>query len=227
MASHELRQPLSVLQFGIEVLRTNGHDPARAQRTLDAVDRNVKLLAELTHKLESIARMQDGGDNPVVQEVAIGTVAQEAARQLREMAEGRGVEIQVNDDLPTVTVDVGRLELILLNLLSNGIKYSDPDKPVRTVQVTGQAADGWCRLEVQDNGVGIPASALTTIFKRFTRLHSDHPETVKVSGLGLGLSIADDCARTLGGRIEVESEEGSGTRFLVHFPVSGPTPHKA
>lgn len=219
MASHELRQPLGVVQFGIEVLKANHQDPARTQRTLDAVDRNVKLLADLTRKLEAIARMHDGGDDPVVQEVSTGTVAQEAARQLREMAEARGVQIDVADDLPTVTVDVGRLELILLNLISNAIKYSDPDKAIRTVQVTGESTDGWCRIEVQDNGLCIPESAMTTIFKRFTRAHEDHAEASKVSGLGLGLSIADDCVRTLGGRIEVESDEGSGTRFVVHFPV--------
>ena len=67
--------------------------------------------------------MHNEGDNPVVQEVSSGTVAAEAARQLREMADARGVEIRVLDALPTLTIDVGRLELTFVNLLSNAIKH--------------------------------------------------------------------------------------------------------
>ena len=77
-------------------------------------------------RLEAIARVRSNGDNAVVQTVSVTTVAQEAARQLREMADARGVGIRVADTLPTLTVDVGRLELAFVNLLSNAIKYSDP-----------------------------------------------------------------------------------------------------
>jgi signal transduction histidine kinase len=175
---------------------------------------------DLTHKLESIARMQGSGDDAVVQEVSLGSVAQEAARQLREMADARGVEIRIADSLPTVTVDPGRLELILLNLLSNAVKYSDPAKPIRTVDVTGTAEDDGCRIEVRDNGLGIPAEALATIFKRFTRAHADRHDLPRVTGIGLGLSIVEDSVRVLGGRIEVESVEAQGTTFLIHLPCS-------
>ena len=220
MASHELRQPLGVVQFGVGLLRQNHQDPARAQKTLEAVERNVQQLVDLTHKLESIARMQSSGDDAVVQEVSLGSVAQEAARQLREMADARGVEIRIADSLPTVTVDVGRLELILLNLLSNAVKYSDPAKPIRTVDVTATAEDDGCRIEVRDNGLGIPAEALATIFKRFTRAHADRHDLPRVTGIGLGLSIVEDSVRVLGGRIEVESVEAQGTTFLIQLPSS-------
>jgi signal transduction histidine kinase len=218
MAAHEWRQPLGAVQFGVSLLRGGDMNPERAERTLAAVDRNVQHLVELTHKLEALARMQGGGDNAVVQEVSAAMVAQEAARQLREMADARGVDIRIADDLPTLTVDVGRLELLLVNLLSNAIKYSDPGKLRRHVVVTGAHDGDVCRMEVSDNGVGIPEPALATIFHRFTRAHAEREDLAHVAGVGLGLSIADDCVRAMGGHIDVRSVEHEGTVFTIALP---------
>jgi signal transduction histidine kinase len=219
MAAHEWRQPLGAVQFGVSLLRGGDMDPGRAERTLAAVDRNVQHLVELTRKLEALARMHSSGDNAVVQEVSAGAVAQEAARQLREMADARGVEIQIGEDLPTLTVDVGRLELVLMNLLSNAIKYSDPEKPRRHVVVSAaHEGDVWCRIEVSDNGVGIPEPALATIFQRFTRAHADRDDLAHVTGVGLGLSIAEDCTRAMSGHIDVRSVEHEGTVFSLTLP---------
>ena len=123
MAAHEWRQPLGALQFGVRLLREADLDPPRLERTLATVERDVQHLADLMHKMEAIARVRSNGDNAVVQTICVATVAQEAARQLREMADARGVEIRVAETLPTLTVDVGRLELAFVNLLSNAIKY--------------------------------------------------------------------------------------------------------
>jgi signal transduction histidine kinase len=95
MAAHEWRQPLGALQFGISLLGQAPLNAERTRRTLETVERSVRHLIDLTHKLESVARMHNDGDNPVVQEVSSGTVAAEAARQLRDMADARGVEIRV------------------------------------------------------------------------------------------------------------------------------------
>lgn len=223
MAAHEWRQPLGAVQFGVSLLRHPDLDGERRARTLDAVERNVGHLVELTRKLESIARMQDGADNPVVQEVRAATAAHEAARQLREMAEARGVTIHIDDELPALVVDVGRLELVFVNLLSNAIKYSDPRKPARRVEIRGGIdGDGWRRIEVADNGVGIPPHALTTIFQRFTRAHTDRDDLAHVTGVGLGLAIIDDCVRAMGGRIEVRSVEHEGTTFVLALPPEPP-----
>ena len=222
MAAHEWRQPLGALQFGVSLLGEGRLDPIRRQRTLDAVSRSVTHLVDLTRKLEAIARMHDSGDNAVVQEIPVATVVEEAARQLREMAAARDVEIRVSESLPTLTVDVGRLELTFVNLLSNAIKYSDAGKPSRYVEVTGADDDGWHRILVRDNGIGIPAEALKTIFKRFTRAHADREDLSHVAGIGLGLAIVDDCVRSIGGIIEVESDEGRGTTFALRLPLTPP-----
>lgn len=223
MAAHEWRQPLGALQFGISLLAEAALDPARTRRTLDTVERNVRHLIDLTQKLETVARMHSDGDNPVVQEVSSGTVAAEAARQLREMADARGVEIRVLDALPTLTVDVGRLELTFVNLLSNAIKYSDDAKPVRWVEISGlETADGSCQIAVRDNGLGIPPDSVARIFDRFTRAHVQRDGARHVSGLGLGLSIVEDCVGAMHGRIEVESTEGIGTTFVLTIPRTPP-----
>src|SRR6185295_16311439 len=183
MAAHEWRQPLGALQFGVSLLGQAHLDPERARRTLETVERNVRHLIDLTHKLETVARMHNEGDNPVVQEVSSGTVAAEAARQLREMADARGVEIRVLEAMPALTVDVGRLELTFVNLLSNAIKYSDEAKSARWVEISGfESADGWCQITVRDNGLGIPADSVARIFERFTCAHVQRDDMVHVGG---------------------------------------------
>jgi len=143
------------------------------------------------------------------------------------MADARGVDIRVAENLPTLNVDVGRLELVFVNLLSNAIKYSDPGKPDRHVEITGTSDDDMssCRIEVRDNGVGIPAHAQATIFQRFTRAHADRDDLSYVSGIGLGLSIVEDCIRAMHGRIEVSSIEGEGTVFAVTLPRTSVPDH--
>jgi signal transduction histidine kinase len=223
MAAHEWRQPLGALQFGIRLLGQAHLDPQRTRRTLETVERNVRHLIDLTHKLETVARMHNEGDNPVIQAVSSGTVAAEAARQLREMADARAVDVRVLEALPTLIIDVGRLELTFVNLLSNAIKYSDEAKPVRWVEISGlETADGWCQIAVRDNGLGIPPDSVAKIFERFTRAHTQRDDVVHVGGLGLGLSIVEDCVGAMHGRIEVESAEGVGTTFVMTLPRTPP-----
>jgi signal transduction histidine kinase len=220
MAAHEWRQPLGALQFGVRLLREADLDPAAVERTLANVERNVVHLADLTLKMEAIARVRSNSDNAVVQTISVATVAQEAARQLREMADARGVEIRVAETLPVLTLDVGRLELAFVNLLSNAIKYSDPDKAERYVEVTGTVGGETARIEVRDNGVGIPEAALPRIFERFTRAHADQTELRDVGGIGLGLSIVEDCVRAMDGRIEVQAVEKAGATFIMTLPAT-------
>ena len=223
MAAHEWRQPLGALRFGVSMLRQPDIDPQLSERTWAAVERNVSHLVDLTHKLEAVARMQTNADSPIVQQVGATMVIQEAARQLREMADARGVQVQIAEDLPTLTVDVGRLELVFVNLLSNAIKYSDPEKPARLVAVSGsQDSPDACRFEVRDNGLGIPGDALTAIFQRFTRAHTGREDLQSVAGIGLGLSIVEDCVRAMGGQISVQSAEGEGSAFVVTLPRTPP-----
>jgi signal transduction histidine kinase len=221
MVSHELRQPMGTLQFALRLLEAQdaGADGIERGRLLALLGRNVNRAVEMTERLARMSGLADE-DTVQMQKASLTSVAREAARQLRAMAEAREVTIDVDAELPTTVVDVAALELALLNLLSNAIKYSDPAKPVRAVRVqNGRPVDGCCVLDVIDNGLGIPASHLGDVFERSVRAHATRDAELGVDGLGLGLVIVRDCVRRLKGRISVRSVEGEGTTFTLQFPL--------
>ncbi len=219
MATHEWRQPLAPVSTAVSLLRMPNVTPDIREQAVALIGRNVASLVEMTYKLERVARLDGNADNPRMQSVSVTVVAGEAARQLRAMADARDVQLRIADDMPKVIVDVGRLELALVNLISNAIKYSDPTKPERYVAIDAHTdGDGACVLSVTDNGIGIPSHRITQIFRRFTRAHSDQPEFESLAGVGLGLAIVDDCVNAMGGAITVESVEGQGTTFRVTLP---------
>jgi signal transduction histidine kinase len=216
MATHEWRQPLAPIATAVSLLRLPRLDDAQRAYTVELISRNVSNLVDMTYKLERVARLD--ADNPSLQAVSIGTVVTEAARQLREMADARGVQIRIAADMPSLIVDVGRLELAMVNLLSNAVKYSDPAKDKRYVEVSADdESNGTCGIVVRDNGIGIPADRVADIFRRFTRAHADRDGS-QIAGVGLGLAIVDDCVRAMNGVIRVESQEGVGTLFALRLP---------
>jgi signal transduction histidine kinase len=109
---------------------------------------------------------------------------------------------------------------VLLNLVSNAIKYSDPAKADRFVEVVSDgAADTEHVLIVRDNGLGIPEPAQDAVFQRFHRAHADRDAELGVDGLGMGLTIVQECVREIGGRVRLESLPGRGSTFYVTIPV--------
>lgn len=219
MATHEWRQPLAPVSTAVSLLRMPNVTPDIREQAVALIGRNVASLVEMTYKLERVARLDGNADNPSLQSVSVTVIAGEAARQLREMADARDVQVRVAEDMPKVVVDVGRLELALVNLISNAIKYSDSTKPERVVEITAHTdGDGACVIAVKDNGIGIPSHRIAQIFRRFTRAHADQPEFESLSGVGLGLAIVDDCVNAMGGTITVESVEGNGTTFELNLP---------
>jgi signal transduction histidine kinase len=220
MVSHELRQPIGALQFAIKLAESQD-DPTLRADYRDVIDRNLTRLVRLTDQLAMMSRLKPNTDTAQTQHLALGIVAREVARQLRDMAARREVEIRIADDLPAIEVDVAAVELILVNLVSNAIKYSDPAKPSRFVEVLGATQDGGCVIVVRDNGVGIPPEHLPRIFDRAYRAHADRDEELGTDGFGLGLAIVRDCVTDQGGRVTVESRLDEGATFSVMLPRTG------
>jgi len=162
-------------------------------------------------------------DVPSEQDIEVATIANEVARQLQEMASSRQVRIAVGNGLPELCADPARLELALINLVSNGIKYSDPSKADSFVEITlRNAAEGSCVLCVRDNGLGIPDADRAAVFERFFRAHAHMDAQLGVTGSGLGLAITADCVRAMGGAITCESTVGVGSCFLITLPLKPP-----
>ena len=223
MLSHELRQPLAALQMASTLLtQIEGEaDGERRQRLVTVVERNVTRLVDLVNTITKMTAGRVADDSkPGTQRVSLTTLAQESSRQLREMAVSREVRLVVAPDLPDVTVDVGRLELILTNLLSNAIKYSDPAKPDRIVEVLlVRSDDSTCVFQVRDNGLGMTAEQLEKVFTPFFRAHASLDSSLQVDGLGLGLSIVRDCIDAIGASIDVTAAPNEGTTFTITLPV--------
>ena len=226
MVSHELRQPLGTLHFAITLLATQGAwiDPAKRDRVLATAERNVTQMNETLAKLVALSRTTGGAESALVQQVELACVTSDVIDQVREMADARSVDVRIAGPLPVITIDVARLELILVNLISNAIKYSDPDKPARVVEIALMADDRpeMYTLSIRDNGIGIAEQDLRSIFARFYRGngHEQRDRKLGTSGLGLGLSIVADCVDALKGDIRVESSLGEGTVFFLDLPMT-------
>jgi two-component system phosphate regulon sensor histidine kinase PhoR len=132
-------------------------------------------------------------------------------------AEGRGLQLRVEalPDALLCLADRDHIEQVLLNLLDNGLKYSRPGGTV-TVRVGG-GPEGSARLQVQDEGIGIPAGELPRIGERFYR--ADRARSRAEGGSGLGLAIAQALVEAHGGRLSIESEEGQGTQVTFTLPT--------
>lgn len=221
MAGHEMRAPISTLLFGASVLEMESvkTDPERVTRIAQSIRSNAERLSASVDHLQRLARLAEPLDVPTEQRVEVSTVAQEVARQLAEMAAARDVTLRVADGLPELVADPAQIELLFLNLVSNGIKYSDERKPERFVEIgplESEAEAGTCTLVVRDNGLGIPPCDQPTIFERDDRANPDG--SPGMAGSGLGLAIAAECVQSLGGTIRCESVVDQGTSFYVTLP---------
>ena len=223
MVTHELRQPLGTLQFALKLLGTadTWTDRAQRDRLVSSAERNLAQVNETLGSLVMLSQAE-GADTALMQRVELSTVMDDIVGQLREIADEREVDIRVTGPLPAVTVDRARLELVLVNLISNAIKYSDPAKPNRLVEIAAVAGErsDVCTIIVRDNGIGIADPETQPIFRRFYRGHAARDQELGASGMGLGLSIVADCVEALNGSIRVESSPGEGTTFFLELPFA-------
>jgi len=222
MASHELRTPIGTLLFASAMLNTDviQLDSVRVARIVSTISSSAERLSRLVTNLERLSRLTDPLDMPSQQEVDLQALAAEVVRQVDEMATARDVVIRINAaEVPPLLIDSERLELVLLNLVSNAIKYCDPSKPDRFIEVAASlTSTEMCAIIVRDNGLGIAEQDQTAIFDRFFRAHSHLDHALGVTGTGLGLAIVAECVRELDGSIRCESSLGSGTTFLISVP---------
>jgi signal transduction histidine kinase len=218
LVSHEIRQPLAVLQVIAHALPLPPGD-LEAQRILDMHHRSVSRLADVTGRLERLARITNATDLSMTErDVDLSEIAHSAAAQLSAAAAESGVEVRVSAGLPVLRLDPLRTELIFVNLIANAIKFCDPNKPARYVEIY-PGGDGGTSVIVRDNGLGMPPTRLQTIFREFVRAHGQRDDHLRAWGLGLGLSIVRDCMDHANGSVRVDSIEGRGTTFKLTWPA--------
>jgi signal transduction histidine kinase len=219
MVSHELKNRIGAIRGGAHMLEEDWIDDNQRSRFHQMVLENAAGLQKLLKDLESLSRLDS--DSRQRRNVLLPQAAAEAARQLREVAQTRNVEVKIAPDLPPVEVDAAAAELCLANFLSNAIKYSDPDRNDSWVEISGTLTYpsqdyGELIVKVRDNGIGVPPNARAKLFEQFYRAHDGG--TVTQEGSGLGLSIVRQTAEALGGRAWAEFPDEGGTVFAFAFP---------
>jgi signal transduction histidine kinase len=218
--SHELRNLIGAIAGAAEILQLDGTSEEQQQTMVSMIVRNTETMKVSLENLVELSRM--GEDARRSRHVALPQAATEVARQLREAARARGVAIKIADDLPAVDVSAAAFELCLSNLIANAIKYCDPDKEERWVEVRAKVttpddgADPQTIVEVRDNGLGVPEEKRSRLFERFYRAHEE--TRGEIDGTGLGLSIVRETVASMGGRTWAEFLE-EGTAFFFSMPT--------
>jgi signal transduction histidine kinase len=213
--AHELRNRLSTAETALHLLDQEDLDAATRERVLLALRRTVKRIEGVADDVHALAIAQGSEETAQGRRLSLRALLEETVTELRGMAEERGVRIEAREMVPDVQVDATRVELALINLIGNAVKYSDPAKEERWVRVSVQRDERWWRISVEDNGVGIPDGMQDRVFEQFVRAHPAVAE-----GSGLGLAIAREAVEQMGGRIWLESRTGVGTTFA--FTVLDP-----
>jgi signal transduction histidine kinase len=216
-ASHELKTPLTVLRAGVERAITTPNLPQDTLATLEETLQEIKRMTELVDALLTLARA-DEGIAPLHREpVDLRGIVEEVRETGELLAEDSGVVVEVATppEPIVVSVDATRIRQLILNLLTNAVKYTPPGG---TVRMQLGSADGRVTLSVADTGIGIAPGDLPHIFDRFWRADSARTRTSERPGAGLGLAISKWIAEAHGGRIDVVSRPGRGTTFTVTLP---------
>jgi two-component system, OmpR family, phosphate regulon sensor histidine kinase PhoR len=215
-ASHELRTPIASIRGHVDALLDPAGKPTKAdnRRYLEIVQRETERLSALVDDLLAVARADSGELKLDVRPTDVRSVAEHVASALAPIAErDRKVKLvtRFDDALPEAMADGDRLGQVLMNLVRNAITYT-PEGGLVAVEASPDGP-GHVELRVEDTGMGIPPEDLERIFDRFYR--TDSSRSRATGGFGLGLSISRDLVQAMGGTIEVTSEPGSGSRFIV------------
>jgi signal transduction histidine kinase len=211
-ASHDLRQPLHALNLFLDQLR---HERARAERDrlLARIDTAVASMNELFNALLDISRLDAGVLAPNPSDFPLDRLLKRIETTFMAAARDKGLRLRIVSSRAWVRSDFILLERILLNLVSNAVRYTE-----RGGIVIGSRRRGDCaRIDVCDSGVGIPEGQRRNIFGEFVQLGSEEREGA--AGLGLGLAIVDRLCGLLGHPIELGSRVGTGSRFSILVPA--------
>jgi PAS domain S-box-containing protein len=215
--SHELRQPLNTLLGCAGALRRQRLDPEGHERALDAIDRSMRALTRMIDDLLDIARIKAGKLALQRRPVSVGPLVAETLDAVQHEAKAKGLtfETALGPTPAIVSADADRLRQVLMNLLSNAMKYTPAGG---RVQVRATTDDGRVRIAVTDSGVGIDRDFLPHVFERFRQADSRPGGTQ--GGLGLGLAIVREIVEMHGGSVRAQSEgRDRGATFVVELPT--------
>ncbi|MFL6588592.1 MAG: ATP-binding protein [Chthoniobacterales bacterium] len=211
-ASHHLKTPISVLRLGIEEILTDPDTPPKQQSRADALLHQVHQLTSIAENLLLLARADAGRLDLHREQFDLSDVLRGMCEDASVVAEAEGLEVEAK--LPErleLVADRRSVSLIIQNLLENAIKYNEPDG---CICIYAQVTDGAAEITVKNNGEPIPPERAPHIFERFYRARAD----ARISGQGLGLSIAGELAKAHGGELKLVRSDEEWTEFRLTLP---------
>ncbi len=227
--SHELRTPLTAILGYSEALYGGIVGPLTPTQTtfLHIIHDNARRLVAIANNLIAVAESERGRLElnyiPTDLALLVGEVLESFIPQMK----ARQLEwrLEIADDVPLVEVDPLRIRQVVSNLLSNAVKFTYPGGRVTVglaaVPEPGGVPPQFCRLWVQDTGIGIPVEEQSRVWERF--YHTDDPLRMAAGGMGVGLSIVKSLVEAHGGRVWLESTPGQGSTFTVLLPIRRPS----
>jgi PAS domain S-box-containing protein len=209
-ASHELKTPLTTAMGYVDLIL---EEPAASASYIKKIGKQMNRLSGIISELLDISRIEAGRMHVNFERYSLAKLVRNSVEALGENLQGKRVNFQLPSDEITVNVDRFKIEQVLVNLLTNAVKYSSAEKDINVVAM--QEGTG-VLISVQDFGHGIPREHRDKIFNRFYRVTKTAGNT---EGLGLGLYICKGIMEAHAGKIWFESKKGKGTTFYISFPA--------
>ena len=214
--SHELKTPITSIIGYADTLQDGDYDKETQQRFLSVISSEGRRMADLVSDLLTLSRYDT---NRMTREITIfdlGEVAKKCQEKLAIEIEKKkqNVECYVTADVPPIEADKNGIERVILNVLSNAVKYTQEEGNIK-IYVGFVYNDAY--IKVIDNGIGIPKDDLSRVFERFYRV--DKARSREMGGTGLGLSIAKEIIEQNNGSIDIKSELGKGTEVVIRIPA--------
>ncbi len=219
--SHELRTPVTSIRSYAETLcdAGKGMDTETRQRFLEVIVRESDRMTKIVQDLLTLSKFDAGSIAFDFQKFSFEKSVRDVynAQLLEAQKRHHNFGLQFESDLPEITGDRARIEQVLINMLSNAIKYT-PDGGRIRISAGVKGENVWCT--VRDNGIGIPKQDVDRVFERFYRV--DKARSRESGGTGLGLSIAYEIVQRHDGNMTLHSQKGKGTAITVTLPIGGP-----
>lgn len=220
--SHELRTPLnSIIGFTVRLIKMCEKEPYKHIEVLKTIQRNGHNLLSMINDILDLSKIEENKLELSISKFDLSLLMKEVIEQIAVSAEEKDLAIIYEAQTVEIESDPIRLTQVLLNLLSNSVKYTEQGAVTCLIEIdtTGSNVD----IIIEDTGIGIKDDDLERLFTRFEQFASDRTSKIGF-GTGLGLAIVDNVTRLLGGKSTVTSEYGVGSRFVITLPLrfSGP-----
>ena len=214
--SHELKTPITSIMGYADTLLEGGYDEQTQEKFLNVIATESRRMAKLVTDLLTLSRYDNNRKNTQKEPFDLGDLVKKCQEKLAIEIKKKNHKVNcfVTADVPLVYADKDDIERVVLNILSNSIKYTH-DKGEIKIYVGFVYNDAY--IKIFDNGIGIPEEDLSRIFERFYRV--DKARTREMGGTGLGLSIAKEILDKNGGSIDIKSETGKGTEVVIRIPT--------